>query len=55
MKYEITYAWLLVTQKENLLKEIDEKIEKYQKEEEELLQAIQNKDQVNLIKNEEIR
>lgn len=55
VNFEIIYAWLSVTQKENLLKETDEKLEKYQKKENEFLQAIQNKDQVNLRINQEIR
>lgn len=52
---EIAYGWLLVHQKEISLQEIDEKIEKYQNKEREILQTIQNKDEVNLVINEEIK
>lgn len=52
---EIEYAWLLVKQKEEELREIEEKIEKYKKKENEILMTIQNKDETNLVINEEIK
>lgn len=48
-------AWLQVKQKENALQEINQKIEKYQSKEKEVLQTIQNKDEINLVINHEIK
>lgn len=52
---EIECAWLLVRQKEEELREIEEKIEKYKKKENEILTIIQKKDETNLEINEEIK
>ncbi|KAM7347033.1 structural maintenance of chromosomes 6 [Cochliomyia hominivorax] len=52
---ELEYSWLLVHQKENELKEIEEKIEKYKNKEREILSTIQNKGEANLLINQEIR
>ncbi|XP_065365152.1 structural maintenance of chromosomes protein 6 [Calliphora vicina] len=52
---EIEESWLLVKQKEDALREIDEKLEKYQNKEREIQQTIQNKDEVNLVINQEIK